>query len=283
MTLLILIILWMALPFWPAISELRKPTDAKPLNVFQGNAADALEPFRQANGEAIFEIDLDSPAPWVEKWDGQALVRARGAVTLTQVPEQVTHVNANDLHVSATTTAKLSALHSVTLDASSAVQFVQAPTIFAGKLLGINKQSLIKPGLSIGRVEDAQWQELQGWWHATGAAHIAEGRFIKGDVLARSLGVAANAVVDGSIHVDGTVRIEDGAVIKGSVIARSVEIGPNAHVHGCVVADQSVTIKANAIVGTLQAPSSVVATDLTLESGAVIHGGISAHRAVSIV
>lgn len=255
----ILFLLMAALPFIPAIRELLRPTDCAPLDVYQGNSADAAEPFK-----------ADNPGP--------ACLQFSGEHTIAAIPAGVTHVRGESLTVHGSTVAKLSASEQLVIAEGARFLTAQAPVIRFGLGDTPTPESAPRPTpLKEGRVDQAVWQPLQKWWHALVPARISSGSKVIGDVLVPELVIEAGAQVVGSLKVAGDLVIGPDCEIQGNCVAHVITLGPRARVSGCVVADVVVRMEQGATVGSAALPASVLATHLQIEPGATVYGGVTAH------
>lgn len=266
MLIVITFLLVALLPFLPAIRELRRPSDCAPLTVYQGNQADASEPF-------LAEERPDS------------CLYLPGERVLSQAPESVTHIRGEQLIVQCATAAQLSASQNMRLLPGVTFQVAQAPVLEFGPLRGTpcSRARQENKALTERDVQHAQWQPLQQWWYAPGAARIRAGSSVKGDVLAKSLTVEDGARVHGSLKVDGDLVIGANCEIFGSCIARSITLGQGSKVRGCVVADQNVALYQNVTVGSPKTPASVLAMEVTVNAGVTVYGGVTAHRRAQVL
>lgn len=300
MLLIAVALLWLSLPLWPAIRELRRPTDDQPLPVNQGNAADAAEPFVSAHASVAPCIsaaaDVASLVAELGKRDSAVVVQCPGAFCVdhpmgvnTRSPghAQVSHLRARTLSVASSCDAELSSPVSITLLAGAELRVAQAPVIVVADLPANVRALAVPPRAaplpeSFSNVEGATWQPLQGWWHTPGEARVRKGERIKGDVLAKRVVVEEGAVVEGSIKASDDLVLYAHARVSGNCVAPRVRVGTGCEIQGCVVADSTALLAHGCSVGTPSSPASVVATDLELCPGARVYGGITAHRAARV-
>ncbi len=290
---------WSALPLIPALRELYRPTDAKALDVFQGNAADASEPLHAAlrlkaapefNAKAALAqtgtLVADAQSDWQALTGEAKAVLLQGVARVDSLPGQLQAFRADRVEVApgAQIAVPLSASQAVTLSNGSSVRMVQAPVVAVLPVTGEPRQ-LAEPAADQGKgsVGGATWQDLQGWWHAEADAFVVTGQVIRGDILvAGNLDLGPGVVVTGSVKAAGQVRMGAGSTILGNCVATSIEVQAHGAVRGSVVADERIQLGKAVQVGDVLHPASVVAKDITLAEGVCIHGGLTAHRSADV-
>lgn len=290
------VVLFFALPLLPALRELRHPTDAKPLDVFQGNAADAQEPVLKAKRllaekPGILPSELlaatgtmvlpESFGRLPRHTLGATSVLTAGSLALREVSQDLIALSARDMTLLSGARVE-QALHCegrATLQNDVVLRMLQAADIVVGSEAQEPREvAQPAPLAQRGAVQGATWHELQGWWHSSAGASIAPNAVIEGDVIvAQDLLVGEGAVVTGSIKAGGCVTLDGKAQVLGNCVARDVHIGQQACVVGSVVADESVLARAGAQVGLVDKKASVVAKTISLYRGTRIFGGITAH------
>lgn len=290
---------WLALPLIPAVQELRHPTDAGALDVFQGNAADAQDQVhtvlpRILDGSSIvsppelaqYNVMLwsDSELCSPELFPAKALVH-QGELTLRGAVTGLVSIHAQSLKLlaSATTSAKLSASRDAWVCEGSSFQVLQAPVIRAGAiaLVQIEREPSV---LTPGTVLNAEYHELQGWWRADASALVLASTRVTHDIVSSGdVTLEPGSFVTGSIKAKGSVELKSGARVQGNIVAHSVALGPSSSVGGCVLADVFASVGAGATVGAANAPATLSAPVVTLTQGACVFGGIYARTQATVL
>lgn len=298
---------WLALPLLPALRELYRPVDARPLAVAVHNDADPLEPFAQAQHllrgnpslerkqllEATGVLRASACEPWQTLAARARAVWADGTLEVDDsVPAHVQALRATSAVVQPA--ARLSATLVVDTTArllpGCEVRTVQAACVRAGSQERDTREdsarrspraeSLVKAKAVAG----AQWHVLQGWWYAPKTAHVGPGVLVDGDIVsAGDLDVGAGSVVRGSLKAAGRVLVREGSRIEGSIVAKSVDMAAGVFVAGSVVADEQAILGPSCWVGESVAPASALATDIVMYEGSGVCGAVVAHRAVRVV
>lgn len=300
MLLIAVALLWLTLPLWPAVRELRRPTDDQPLPVNQGNAADAAEPFALAHAGPAPHVttttNVEGLAAELGPRDSTVAVQCPAAFRIDSPMgagardpgrAHVSHLRAHTLIVAASCDAELSSPVSITLLPGAELRVAQAPVIVVGDSpadaqgQAAQRRAAALPE-SFSDVEGATWQPLQGWWHTAADARIRKGERIKGDVLAKRVVVEEGAVVEGSIKASVDLVLYAHARVSGNCVAPRVRVGLGCEIQGCVVADNTALLAHGCSVGAPDSAASVVATDLEMCPGARVYGGITAHRAARV-
>lgn len=296
---------WSTLPLVPALRELYQPTDAKALDVFQGNAADAKEPVRAA--QALYKANPQTDTATVlartgtlvatadDTWQGAAegaqSVLLRGCALLQSVPAHLKALHADSIVVAAGAEIEvpLSAESTITLADKAEVRTAQAAELVVCSPADHTMEparTLSAPSAeqAAGTVNGAQWQELQGWWHAPRDAAVSAGQVIRGDILvAGDLTLGPGVVVTGSIKAAGRVLAKNGVVILGNCVATSIDLQERSAIRGCAVADEFIALAYGCQVGDSTHEASVIAKDITLGKHVRIFGGLTAHRSANSV
>lgn len=282
---------WLALPLVPALRELRRPTDACALDVFQGNAADAREglhtllPQLFAAPESDWSSELSRknagllPQARLEETDAILFPNMVhiGTLTVAGCPAGLKSLHAQALSLAnrLSTGVKLTANTTAIIAPGAIFQVLQAPLILAGTAPHPPKlKAAIKPA---GTVIGATHYPAQEWWRASGDAQVEAGFAIEGDILVKGdLIIRRDARVNGSVKASGTVSIEDGGHIHGNVVATRVTLGPGVSVRGCILADDAVLLDEGVVVGAPDCPATIVSKTVVLNAGSRVYGGICA-------
>jgi cytoskeletal protein CcmA (bactofilin family) len=284
---------WLMLPLLPALRELYKPTDDGALDVFQGNAADARDGLHGLLPEVFSTPATEWSAALNEKnaqlWDEAQLTEAAHhayqnivaprSLRVSGCPAGVATIHANELLLTSTlaTSARMSAARWVLLEPGVKFQVLQAPRIQTG----LAPANVVEPTplpANQGSVAGATHYAGQGWWRASGDAEVAPAVLIHGDVIAEGrLVLGKGSRIEGSLKTKGTVVLEEGSVVTGSVVANNVVAAAGVSVHGSILATTTVSLATRTVVGSPTALASVVCSDLTLQPGVIVHGGICAN------
>lgn len=307
---LLLALGWFLLPLLPAVRELLRPTDKRALEIYQGNAADALASTKEAR-DRIAEQSVVDPVSLLETtgvlvWAQEAgpdqgwislAKRAKAVVfpghkALQRAPSHLQSVHADTLEVlpGAAIEPALTADRAVVLHAGAQLRTVQAPVI---QVPGRDSAAAVPAyWADIARtvndqpstVSGAAWEDLQEWWRAFGDARVAADSLVEGDIVASGdVVIEKGARVTGSIKAAGTLHVMARAQIQGDCVAEHIVIEEQAWVLGSVVAEQSARLQQDAQVGAEQHPSTVVATDIWLREGVSVFGGLAAHRCARVL
>lgn len=294
---------WLTLPLVPALRELHKPTDDKPLEVFQGNRADLVAPVRpvlkalvleRLRGKPLQQARVDAETAEVatyETADGAFTSRYAGRhvlvldpeITLDSFPEGVLSINGARVRLGATALMRVpvSADTEICLEPGARAVKLQAPTVRTGTPLVEPESPADAVCSESGHPEDAQWLPLQARWQADGDVRIKAGARTHGALVCRgNLDIAEGAMHTGSVKSDGLVRVAAGACIDGDVVARAVELAPFARITGSVVCRQFVRIHSGARTGTPSVRASVVADEIFIHEGGQAHGTVVGHLAI---
>lgn len=113
-------------------------------------------------------------------------------------------------------------------------------------------------------------------WLLDGALRVPAGCRHDGDLITGGrLDIGRGSQILGSIKSNARLCLESGTRIDGAVAASGeMFIGAHCSVRGPVVAEDRVVIARGTVVGTPEAPTTVTATVVQIEEGAVVHGTI---------
>lgn len=296
-------VLFLSLPLVPAWRELRHPTDATPLAVNQGNAADAKDAMRDALARlAAARLAGVAPAAMVANQLGQSAVAVVDAGRLNQQHDEqgkcvlVTGDGTLDdvflrvpalwastltLSESAVFAGKLAAETEACVAPGAKFRVLQAPRIITG--VGA------EPAPTLRMTADAvptgaEWLPLQQRFHAKSDFVVRAGTRAAGLIVAIGHGlVEAGATVDGAIKVGGTLLIEAGALVTGDIVADSVMIEDNCVITGSILANHHVRIGLNCHIGAPGGPATVAATNVLLSPNVTLHGAVLAHHQAEVI
>jgi hypothetical protein len=303
---------WLSLPLIPAIRELRRPTDAQALNVFQGNAADAQEGLHHLLPAFYAENKLTSEShnAWSTKfasagarlWTESVLPHkldpclvSHGDLMLEGEMAGCVGAHSRTLTLGHTTrtAARLSARTRAVLTPGCEFQILQAPRIESAPRAGVApnampfaafqeylaNQSPPAPGAVVG----AQHYPMQQWWRARAHAEVPDGVLVSGDIVATGdVRVGCHARVAGSIKSGGQVTLGTGAVVTGNIVASQVRLAPLARAGGSVLAEVEVQLEMASSVGSPDREATVASERIYLEESVVIYGGIFAHKGAMV-
>lgn len=113
-----------------------------------------------------------------------------------------------------------------------------------------------------------------------GDLRIAEDEVITQNIVVRgNLLIGARAQIYGNVKATKKIEVEGGASVQGSLIGtRAIHIGPRCQVRGPIVGEHKITIGAHTKCGTADRPTTVSATTIEAQEGAVIFGTIWARE-----
>jgi cytoskeletal protein CcmA (bactofilin family) len=98
-------------------------------------------------------------------------------------------------------------------------------------------------------------------------------------VVRGRLNIGAGAYLTKGIKSYKNIVIGDGAIVDGSIVSRrDVAIGARCIITGPVVAQGRVSIGAGSRFGSVEQPTTVTASSVSVASGAVIHGTVWGHE-----
>lgn len=286
-------------PLVPALQELRKPTDATPLDVHHGNAADATEALHAGINAYLAGLAAGESA--------EAMIKRRlglvglevlpaGPVSLNPLVHTRTALGVGPLAVmgecltlgalwapslvvaeKAVFAGKLSAQSTIELRDQCEIKGAQAPRVTTGATpaSGLRERTDLLALTPVG----SEWLVRQQRFQAKGTFHVTDNTRTLGLIIGTSSGVVGkNARVAGSIRCHGHLVIKDGAVVEGNVVADDVTIGRDCIIDGCVIALRRATVGRRSVVGGQTSPASVVATDILLGENVTVYGAVVSHR-----
>ena len=105
-------------------------------------------------------------------------------------------------------------------------------------------------------------------------------KIYRGSLIVKGfLTIGHGTTVVGDIKAQKGISIGRGASVKGAVTCeKRVYVFQDAHVAGPLISESDVLIGANAVVGQLDAPTTVSASNIIVEEGVVVHGAVWAHE-----
>jgi predicted acyltransferase (DUF342 family) len=109
---------------------------------------------------------------------------------------------------------------------------------------------------------------------------VQAGQVLSSNIVIRGkLHIRSGARVCGSVKSDKDMVLEDRVSVEGSLIsATSMRIGPHCAIHGPVIAERELAISTGVRCGTLAHPTTVSATQIEVEEGAVVFGTLWARE-----
>lgn len=132
-----------------------------------------------------------------------------------------------------------------------------------------------------------EWSALPGaqrssevLFHFSGNCDVPDASHIVGSVVVDgALAIGAGSLIEGDIKSHKGVFVSAGAQVHGSVVSDgSIHLRPWSHARGPVVTDGSVLLARGCSVGTLEQPSTITASVILVETGAVAHGTVWARQ-----
>lgn len=147
-----------------------------------------------------------------------------------------------------------------------------APEIRAGlDVADTGTATTFEPGSTIDR--------RLGRFRVHGELRLRSGEVLQGNLIARSITLADQCCVIGSLKVSRDVFIESGTRVDGAIVAgTTVRIGNGCSIRGPVLAEGTVSLGRNTRIGSRALPSTVSAREIVLQSGAVVHGTLWARN-----
>ena len=132
--------------------------------------------------------------------------------------------------------------------------------------------------------DDAQWLEDQKFWYSRRSITIPPGGLVAGDLVSeQDIIVGEQAVISGSVKAGGNIIFRARAQAEGNCIAENISLFYAAVVKGCIVASGHIRMMELSRAGTIDAPVSVVASDIVLLPGVQVCGSIYAHKQVKVI
>lgn len=113
-------------------------------------------------------------------------------------------------------------------------------------------------------------QVIHGDYRAQSGEHVSDSVVANGCAV-----ISSNAVMEGSIKGGTGVRIESGATLHGSLISgRDAQVAGSCRIAGPVVVEGALLIGRDTVVGSLDSPTTVSATEIRIQAGACIYGSV---------
>lgn len=251
------------LPFYPAWSEWRRPTDRQALRLSTGDDS-------QASLARLLRQQI-------------ALLVGSGQPLVTGSLEQALR----DAALSEPTDSNLPPSNKeadagapLTLAAGSCFQQIDSPEIVFGQ-----PATLPDPGANHGHETLPVHPHLEGakrWgangWRVAGDCVIQEGQHFTGSLVVTGvLSIGQGARVDGDVKAHQGVVVHERAQVNGSVISDvAVRVFDHAAIGGPLLAATLLHIGSSVRLGSRQAPTSVGAADILIGDGTVVYGSVRA-------
>ena len=250
----------LTLPFVPAFREWRHPSDFAPLPI-----------------SANYSSDIDYFARRL-KADAKGGITSRAPIC-----------NAQPVYVEGSLSAggesSFSALYAtgdITLGARSEISdWAHADGVLS---LGANSIALrrISAGAAIELGNEAWFERLHAGARAADQDDIAllAQKAYRGSLIVKGfLTIGHGTTVNGDIKARRGISIGRGASVQGAVTCeKRVYVFQDAYVAGPLISESDVLIGASAVIGQLDAQTTVSASNIIVEDGVVVHGAVWAHE-----
>lgn len=120
-----------------------------------------------------------------------------------------------------------------------------------------------------------------GCYRADGDARLPASHSLKGTLIAGgAIWLADGAAIFGAVKARTSVHLGSGAQIHGAVVCEGdIDIGPGCWIKGPIVCEGDVRVGCGSRIGTVHMPTTLAASRVLAERGAVAHGTVWARNA----
>lgn len=107
----------------------------------------------------------------------------------------------------------------------------------------------------------------------------ADTRYSGSLIVTGFLRIGARTTVQGDLKARGGVSIGPGALVEGAITCEDrIHLWHGVRVSGPVISERQILVGAHAVVGSLQAPTTISAHTIIMESGSMAHGAVWASQ-----
>ena len=158
---------------------------------------------------------------------------------------------------------------------------MQAPTLYFG--------SQARPAVSFGDTTQTPADfaalpnaigQTPSLFFIRGDCALPPGRIYRGSLVVTGfLTIGAGTTVEGDVKARDGISLDRQAQIKGAITCeKRIYLFNEARVDGPVISESDLLVGTGAVVGLLDAPTTVTAANIIVEDGVVVHGAIWAHE-----
>jgi len=117
-------------------------------------------------------------------------------------------------------------------------------------------------------------------WLIQGSTRIPRSKVLNNDlVVTGSIRIEPGVRMTRSVKSHEDVWISESVEVQGSVVAgRDIHIRRGCHIHGPVLAERAIYIDEGVVLGTQQAPTTVIGESIMVSPGSTVHGTVWAYR-----
>lgn len=176
---------------------------------------------------------------------------------------------------------RISAGSSIALGEGVWFERLNAPSVLFGSRVSSsisNQNSLEQSPTSLADVSNAT-QQTPSLYFVRGDCELDAGAIYHGSLIVTGvLTIGSRTTIIGDIKARKGLLVRDGASVHGAVTCdKYIHVFSDASVFGPMLSERDIVLDLNAVIGRLDAPTSVSARNILVNEGVIVHGSIWAH------